>query len=120
MVTPRSRSSLRLSRTHAYLKVPLPIFSASSSKAFVVLSSVAPAKDSKCPVVVDFPWSTCPMITRFKCGFALLLIFHSSFFYFSLNFSEFVYSVVLSIILSLCWHGCFRTHTKNIFLFVFL
>ncbi len=31
MVKPRSRSSLRLSRTHANLKVSLPIFFASSS-----------------------------------------------------------------------------------------
>ena len=77
MVTPLSRSSLRLSRTQAYLNVPLPIFSASSSKALIVRSSMAPAKYSRCPVVVDFPWSTCPMMMRFKWGFSLLLIFHS-------------------------------------------
>jgi hypothetical protein len=32
-------------------------------------------------VVVDFPWSTCPMITRFKWGFALLLICFSFLFF---------------------------------------
>ena len=43
MVRPRSRSSLRLSRTHANLKVSLPSFLASSSYVFIIRSSMAPA-----------------------------------------------------------------------------
>jgi hypothetical protein len=29
--------------------------------------------------VVDFPWSTCPMMMMFRCGFSLLLMLYPSF-----------------------------------------
>ena len=41
MVNPRSRSSLSLSRTHAYLNEPFPSASASVSKSLSVFSGIA-------------------------------------------------------------------------------
>nr|CAA51988.1 unnamed protein product [Desulfurococcus mucosus DSM 2161] len=69
IVTPRSRSSFILSSSHANLKLSLPIFLDSSSIIFTVFSSKYPRRYSMCPVIVLLPWSTCPIITIFKCGF---------------------------------------------------
>src|SRR6058998_2876695 len=76
MVTPRSLSSLIVSRTHANLKVsPAPVFSDSFAYESIVFWSMYPESKSKWPVSVLFPWSTCPITIMFRCGLLLDIFF---------------------------------------------
>src|SRR5512137_766813 len=75
MVTPLSRSSFRLSMTQANSKVAFPLDAASFLYSSMTCGSTAPVSNINLPTVVDFPWSTCPMNARLRCGFASAIIY---------------------------------------------
>src|SRR5687768_11736346 len=68
MVTPRSRSSFRLSMTQARKNEPLPFSADSFLKRSISWAGNCPVSSIRRPTRVDLPWSTWPITTRFMWG----------------------------------------------------
>ena len=74
IVTPLSLSSFKLSITKANSNPPFPSSSALSFNFLNACSSILPESNNILPTVVDLPWSTCPMNTKFICILSLAIL----------------------------------------------
>lgn len=69
VVTPRARSSACSSSTHAYANEPFPAAALSACSRRSRCAPTTPSSASRCPSVVLFPASTCPITTTLSSPF---------------------------------------------------